>query len=257
MKWDAVQYDSVKAPQVDAGKELIRLAEVKKNDSVLDIGCGTGKLTLEISRHASQGTVLGIDPSAEMLQKAEEISETGDNVRFMLLSGQSMHFADQFDLAFSNSALQWIHEQQEVIRLVYRSLKKGGRIAFQLPAKNFCREFFAYTGAVITLLGYEKYFSSWQTPWCLPTKEEYETLLKDAGFININVYSKDYRLLFGSVGEVIAWWSSAGLRPFLELLPGKEQEYFKYAVAMSYESNRTDRGIEFDFRRLFAFAEKA
>lgn len=192
-----------------------------------------------------------------MLQKAEEISGTRDNIRFMRVSGQSMQFTDQFDLVFSNSALQWIREQQEVVRLVYRSLKKGGRIAFQLPVKNFCKEFFAYTGAVITLLGYEKYFRDWQTPWYLPTKEEYETLLKETGFKNIRVFSKDYRIVFDSIGEVIAWWSSAGLRPFLELLPGREQEYFKYAVAMSYESNRTDRGIEFDFRRLFAFAERA
>ena len=256
MKWDAAQYDSVKAPQVDAGKELIVMAKVKNSDSVLDIGCGTGRLTLELSRLASQGAVLGIDPSSEMLEKAEEISETRDNLRFMLLSGQSMHFADQFDLVFSNSALQWIREQQEVVHLVYRSLKKGGRIAFQLPAKNFCREFFAYTSDAIILLGYEKYFRNWQTPWYLPTEEEYETLLKSTGFRNINVFSKDYRLLFGSVGEVIAWWSSAGLRPFLDLLSGREQEYFQYAVAMSYESNRTDRRIEFGFRRLFAFAEK-
>lgn len=53
MKWDAAQYDSVKAPQADAGKELVALAKVKDNDSVLDIGCGTGKLTLELSRLAS------------------------------------------------------------------------------------------------------------------------------------------------------------------------------------------------------------
>jgi trans-aconitate 2-methyltransferase len=257
MKWDAAQYDSVKAPQVDAGKELIALAKVKNNDSVLDIGCGTGKLTVELSRLASQGTVLGLDPSVEMLEKAEEISKGKGNIRFKLISVQSMQFADEFDLVFSNSALQWVREQQEVVRPVYRALRKGGRIAFQLPAKNFCREFFAYTGDAITLLGYEKYFRRWQTPWYLPEKEEYETLLKETGFRNINVFPRDYRLVFGSIGEVIAWWSSAGLRPFLDLLSGREQEYFKYAVAMSYESNRTDRGIEFDFRRLFAFAEKA
>ena len=257
MKWDAVQYDSVKAPQVDAGKELIALANVKQNDSVLDIGCGTGKLTLELSRLASGGTVVGIDPSGEMLEKAKGTSGAGDNIRFMLIPGQSMQFTDQFDLVFSNSALQWIQEQREVVGLVFRSLRKGGRIAFQLPAKDFCREFFAYTGAVITLLGYEKYFRNWQKPWYLPAKEEYETLLKDTGFKNISVFSKDYRIVFDSIGDVIAWWSSAGLRPFLELLSVREQEYFKYAVAMSYESNRTDRGIEFDFRRLFAFAEKA
>jgi len=256
MKWDAVQYDSVKAPQADAGKELIAMANIKSSDAVLDIGCGTGKLTLELSLLAHEGTVTGIDPSGEMLAKAGEISGGRDNMRFLLVPAQSMGFTGEFDLVFSNSALQWVPEQREVIGRVYRSLKKGGRVAFQLPAKNFCREFFAYTSAAITLLGFEKYFQQWQSPWYLPEKEEYENLLEEEGFGNIHVFSRDYRLVFNSVGDIISWWSSAGLRPFLELLPEREQEYFKYAVAMSYESNRTNRGIEFDFRRLFVFAEK-
>jgi len=81
-------------------------------------------------------------------------------------------------------------------------------------------------------------------------------VLKEAGFRNISVYYKDYRIIFNYLEEILDWWTSAGLRPYLELLSEKEQEYFKYAVAMSYENNRTEKGIEFDFRRLFAFAEK-
>jgi len=54
---------------------------------------------------------------------------------------------------------------------------------------------------------------------------------------------------------VLDWWTSAGLRPYLEMLCYKEQEYFRYSIAMSYENNRTEKGIDFDFRRLFAFAE--
>lgn len=70
MRWDAEKYDTVKAPQVDAGRELIAEAGVKKTDSILDIGCGTGKLTAELAGLASEGSVTGIDPSGEMLDKA-------------------------------------------------------------------------------------------------------------------------------------------------------------------------------------------
>ena len=72
MRWDAEKYDAVKAPQVDAGKELIAMAKVKDTDSVLDLGCGTGKLTVELAKRASNGIVVGIDPSREMLEKARE-----------------------------------------------------------------------------------------------------------------------------------------------------------------------------------------
>ena len=165
-------------------------------------------------------------------------------------------FSVEFDLIFSNSALQWMKEQKEVMGRVYQSLKPEGRIVFQLPAKNFCREFFDYTDNAIALLKLEKFFSNWGSPWYFPSREDYETLLKDAGFGNIMVFYRDYRLVFESLNEVLDWLASAGLRPYLEVLPEKEQEYFKYAFAMSFENNRTDRGIEFDFRRLFASAKK-
>ncbi len=256
MRWDAEKYDSVKAPQVDAGKELIAMAGIRETDSVLDIGCGTGKLTVELARLASRGNVVGIDPSAEMLEKAVAVSSGLDNLRFVKTGAQSIDFVDRFDFVFSNSALQWVREQAEAIRRAYRALKRGGRIAFQLPSRDFCAEFFKYSSNAISLLGYERFFLNWEAPWFLPSSKEYERLLDQAGFRNPKVSYKDYRIVFGSVSEILDWWSSAGLRPYLTALPEKEKEYFKYAVGMQYEQNRTTRGIEFDFRRLFAFATK-
>lgn len=191
-----------------------------------------------------------------MLEKAREKAKTMGNIVMMKIAAQSMDFTGRFDLAFSNSALQWVKEQQEVIKLAYKSLKQGGRIAFQLPAKDFCREFFEYTSNAIASLNLKEIYSKWKSPWYFPTKEEYETLLNNAGFGNINVSYKDYRLVFVNVNEVLDSWVSTGLRPYLSVLPDKKQEYFKYAFAMNFENNRTTRGIEFVFRRLFAFAEK-
>jgi trans-aconitate 2-methyltransferase len=256
MRWDAEKYDEVKSPQVDAGRELITMAKVRGTDSILDIGCGTGKLTAELARLASKGFVTGIDPSHEMLRKAGTVSGDLENIRLINMQAQLMGFSEMFDLVFSNSTLQWIKEQRKVVGLMHNSLKKGGRIACQLPAKNFCKEFFGYAGNAIALLGFEKYYRGWRSPWYLPDKEEYEQLLKDVGFQEVEVFYRDYQIVFDSINGVIQWWASAGLRPYLEMLPPREQEYFKYAVAMNYENNRTEKGIEFGFRRLFAFAVK-
>ncbi len=257
MKWDAEKYDSTKAPQIDAGKELIAMAKVRDADSILDIGCGTGKLTIEIARLAPKGFVVGIDPSEEMLEKARTVSNQVKNISLIQIPAQSMDFNERFDLVFSNSALQWVKEQQQVMESVYRSLKHKSRIAFQLPADNFCKEFFNYTKNAIDILQYEKFFANWKSPWYFPTDEEYKGKLKAAGFKNINVFYKDYRLVFENINDILEWWASAGLRPYLAALPEREQEYFKYSFAMNFENNRTDRGIELNFRRLFTFAEKS
>lgn len=256
MKWDAEMYDSVKAPQVDAGRELIGMARVREDETILDIGCGTGKLTLELARLACKGSVTGIDPSQEMLDRARETSQSADNIRLGLMPAEAMDFKGRFDLAFSNSAMQWVKEQEKALDLTFRSLKAGGRIAFQLPASNFCTEFFDSIECAISSLGYERFYRGWRSPWYFPTKEEYEEMLAATGFRSVRVFYKEYGLLFDSLPDLVNWWSSAGLRPYLAALPENGQEHFKEAFAEGFEKNRTERGIEFTFRRIFAFAEK-
>jgi trans-aconitate methyltransferase len=228
MRWDAEKYDEVKSPQVDAGNELITMAKVRDTDSILDIGCGTGKLTVALARLASKGFVTGIDSSHEMLEKAGTVSGELQNIRLMNMHAQSMDFSETFDLIFSNSALQWIKEQRKVVGLMHKSLKKGGRIACQLPAQNFCREFFDYADKAIAVLGFEKYYKVWRSPWHFPDKEEYEHLLKDAGFQKVEVFYRDYQIVFDSINGVIQWWASAGLRPY------DVDCFYKYGIFAMY-----------------------
>jgi trans-aconitate methyltransferase len=256
MKWDAEKYDAVKAPQVDAGRELVAMARVREDDAILDLGCGTGKLTVELARLTSKGHVVGIDPSREMLDKAKGASAGVRNVRYVQAPAQAMNFSGEFDLVFSNSALQWIKEQEDVMKHVYQSLKKGGRIAIQAPARNFCLEFATYTAETMDQLGLERYYTAWTSPWRFPGKEGFEALLSDIGFDSVKVFNRDYRLKFVDTSAVLAWWASAGLRPYLEPLSEDDQLRFQAVFAERFERNRTDQGIEFGFRRLFAFAEK-
>jgi ubiquinone/menaquinone biosynthesis C-methylase UbiE len=140
MKWDAGMYDSTHSPQTEAGRELIEMADVRDDDSILDIGCGTGTLTIELARLAHKGKVVGIDSSIEMLERAREKTLSANNIALINIPAQKLDFKEEFDLVYSNSALQWIKEQEDVIAKTYRALKPDGRIAVQHPAKDFCWE---------------------------------------------------------------------------------------------------------------------
>lgn len=256
MKWDAEKYDAVEAPQVDAGRELLVMANVKAGDSVLDIGCGTGRLTLELARLAYRGKVVGLDPSFEMLRKAREATSSHENIFLLQIPAQRLGFKNEFDVVYSNSAFQWIKEQEDVIAHTYRALKKQGRIAVQLPAKDFCWAMTENIYGAISALGLGPRYKKMESPWRFPLEEEFAGFLKDAGFGNINTFYKDYGLVFESINDVLDWSESAALRPYLSLLDEKKQERFKYSFAMGFENHRTEKGIEFQFRRLFAFGEK-
>jgi len=255
MRWDAEKYDSTHSPQTNAGMELIAMADVKAGDAVLDIGCGTGRLTYELVRLAHKGAVVGIDPSQEMLNKAK-ISSSADNIVFMNIRAEDMKFKNDFDIVFSNSALQWIKEQEKVAKLAYTGLRKNGRIAVQLPAKDFCWALMDNIYSAINALGLEAKFKNMESPWRFPLKEDLSGFMKDAGFVNVNAFYKDYTLMFECINDVLEWGESAALRPYLFPLSEKMQEQFKYAFAMGFENYRTEKGIEFSFRRLFATAEK-
>ncbi len=252
MRWDARLYESTMGPQKTVGYTLADEAGIGPADEVLDIGCGTGEITLHIAGRA--GRVIGIDPSAEMIGRAG--LKEAPNLSFVRTAVQEMGFDQEFDVIYSNSALQWVKQPREAARRMHMALRPGGRIALQFPASEFCPTFLRYTGEAIRELGYEGRFEGFEPPWYFPDTEEYRTVLSDAGFSALDVARRDYVYWFPNTGSVIAWWESAGLRPYLARLTEWEAEYFKYAVAMRYEDNRTVRGIEFGFSRLFAFGRK-
>jgi trans-aconitate methyltransferase len=255
MKWDAEKYDKVNIQQFESGSELMALANVKETESILDLGCGTGKLTAEIATLAYKGNVTGIDPSTGMIKKARERCGAIQNITLKQMPAQGMTYTAKFDLVFSNLALQWINDIHRVAGLIYQSLKRGGRIAFQLPVSNFSPEFFDCIRRVIRDLGHELIFRDWRPPWYLPTENDYREFLYSAGFENVRVFSKKSRLKFESANEAVDWWS-LGLAPYMEQLTVREQKRFQYAFAMNSENFRLKGVIEFGMNRLFAFGEK-
>ncbi len=256
MRWDAAKYEATHSAQNDAGKELIAMAALTAGDTVLDIGCGTGSLTVELAVLAADGRVVGLDPSAEMLALAEEKIRPAGNITLMHMPAQEMNFSAEFDVVYSNSALQWIQEQEEVMALSFRALKNKGRLALQLPARDFSWELADNIHIAAGAIGMQSAFEKIDSPWRFPLKDEFADLLKGIGFSNVQTFYKDYTLAFAGIDEVLEWSLSAALRPYLELMDENRQERFAYAFAMNFENYRTERGIELAFRRLFALGEK-
>jgi trans-aconitate 2-methyltransferase len=256
MRWDAKLYDSVVSPQTDAGRRLVEMAKVGAEENILDLGCGTGTLTCELASRAQWGTVMGLDPSPEMIEQTGQKLESFTNVNLVMKDARDMKFEGSFDLVFSSSVLQWIMDQENVLKRMHNALKPGGRVAIQIIEKDFFPELGRYAKEAISEIGAESFFEAGSPKWYMPTREEYEALLISCGFSGAEVSLWEQKYVFRSVNDVLTWLSSAGLRPFLARLPEHEPERFKYASAMRFENQRTLRGIEIVMRRLFAVAQK-
>lgn len=133
--WDAADY--ARNSQGQYGWALDNLGKLKLTgyETVLDVGCGDGKITVEIARRVPHGHVVGIDQSADMVALAAQNFEL-PNVRFRVLDAQALDFNEEFDAIFSNSAIHWMPAPAAAIRGITRALKPGGRMFLSIGGRG-------------------------------------------------------------------------------------------------------------------------
>ena len=116
--WNADDYADHSTAQFTWAREMIGKLNLRGSESVLDIGCGDGKVTALIASSLPEGTVTGIDSSASMIALAQKKfpSSTYPNISFVQADASMLSFTNQFELAFSNAVLHWIPDQVPVLR---------------------------------------------------------------------------------------------------------------------------------------------
>jgi ubiquinone/menaquinone biosynthesis C-methylase UbiE len=114
-------------------RKTLQLARLQSGEHVLDVGCGTGVLTrLAAEEVGNDGEVIGIDPSAEMIQVAKRrAAKVQSKVHFQLGAVESLPFANErFDIVLSSMMLHHLPPELKVtgLREIFRILKPGGRL---------------------------------------------------------------------------------------------------------------------------------
>ncbi len=112
----------------------IDIAAIQPGESILEVGCGTGTLTLAAKRRAgADGEVFGIDVAADMLETARrKASQANLRVTFQPAPIEQIPFPDnRFQLVLSSLMIHHIHEaadKQRGLNEAFRVLKPGGRL---------------------------------------------------------------------------------------------------------------------------------
>ncbi|MGW4424196.1 class I SAM-dependent methyltransferase [Streptosporangium sp. NPDC004631] len=174
MRWNARAYDSGFGYVSTYGAPLVDLLDPRPGERIVDLGCGTGVLTAEISSRGAR--VLGADGSQEMIEKARTQYPGLD---FIVGDGHDFTVAEPYDAVFSNAALHWMsREPDAVISGVREALTPGGRFVAEMGGAGNCA---ALIAALLT---------SWREhglpepdlPWYFPSPAEYATRLEKGGF---------------------------------------------------------------------------
>src|SRR3954454_3006209 len=147
MDWNASRYHAISDPQFEWGRRVLQRLAPKPGERILDLGCGTARLTTMVLESMGQGTVVGVDRSEAMLREAaartaerppvtalHDAAEHPSHLGYVLADGAALPFADAFDAVFSTAALHWMRDHAAVFASVYRALAPGGRFVPQCAA---------------------------------------------------------------------------------------------------------------------------
>ena len=129
ISWDAADYARNSTAQLGWARELLDKLSLGGDEALLDIGCGDGKVSADLSRRLCSGSVLGIDSSAQMVTLARQsfpVSEYS-NLSFASADARWLDFEARFDVVFSSATLHWIRGHGPVLAGIERSLKVGGQ----------------------------------------------------------------------------------------------------------------------------------
>lgn len=258
----SARYERDSMIQKSAADRLISLLDIRRDDDVLDLGCGTGSLTRKI-RALTDGRVVGVDPSAGMIREAEA-NRGGLNVSFAVKSAEQIDFHDAFSAVFCNSAIQWFHNQGKALKNCYAALRSGGRMGIQAPAKKaYCPNFLVAIDAVAKDPRTAKTFAGFRPPWLfLDTAEEYVVMFKQAGFTVPFAKIESVSTLH-SPDEVMTIFESGAAAGYLnrEYYSTKiNEEYskaFREIVKGSFQRQANTQGkVELAFNRIYLVAIK-
>lgn len=244
-EWNAVLYDNKHDFVAEYGKGLLEFVPKNKNQTILDLGCGTGTLTTQLENLAE--TVIGVDSSRSMIKKAQ--AQYAD-IKFMVCDALALPFEAQFDVVFSNAVFHWITDHNALLNNVHKVLKPNGLLICEFGAKGNIAIIENAFMKVCKDSGYK-----YNPKFNFPTSEQFADLLKKNGFIVDKIYDYDRPTPLKDNERGLANWMKQFFASELELMPGKVADEIIEKVE---DLTRTSlwNGSEWiaDYRRLRAIA---
>jgi len=182
-----------------ADKLFVQVIKGPKPKAVLDVGCGTGYLTVRLKNHFPQSKIFGLDFSPGMLKVARP---KHDGIAWVLADGHNLPFSDGcFDILISNLAYQWAGDLSSTFTEARRVLAPNGILACTLFGFYTCQELFqSLDEATAKALQFTR----------LPDRSQVREALAVGGFKNPKVDGERIKIEFNGMHELIAWLKVIG-----------------------------------------------
>jgi len=221
--WDAHTYDRTSEPQQAWAVEVLaRLEGIAPDATVLDVGCGTGRVTEALLALVPEGRVLAIDASADMVALAR--TRLGERAQVWCQDALALELDEPVDAIVSTATLHWVGDHDRLWARLARALRPGGALEIQCGGEGNIDAVRAVIDTVARDSAPE--LVDW-SPWVFAGPEETQRRLGEAGFVAVRCWLEE-RPTYPQ--DVNAFVRTSILAAHLERLPPERREPFAAAV---------------------------
>ncbi|MBI1355514.1 MAG: methyltransferase domain-containing protein [Acidobacteria bacterium] len=247
--WNPEQYLKFGDLRTRPARDLAHAVAVADPRWVVDLGCGPGNSTAVCRERWPGASVLGVDRSDAMIEKARVGRPDGDWQVADIGEWSRMAGGRRFDVIFSNAALQWVADHATLFPRLLDRLAPEGALAVQMPAyemppNRLMRELAADLGLAV---------EAWRSH---SLDFYYETLRPHAA--RLDLWATEYVQVMADVEEMVEWYKGTALRPHLEAI-GDDAGRARFLAELTdrlrqvYPASQSG-GVLFPFRRVFIVA---
>jgi len=249
-EWNAETYHRVSNPQFDWGTVVLARLPLDGDECVLDVGCGTGRLTEQLIARLPKGRVIGIDQSSNMIGVARDYLEAqGRRVQLLVADAAALPIQAHADAVFSTATFHWVLDHPRLFRSLHAALKPGGRLVAQCGGAGNLARIHHRCEALMRDAQFAPSFTSWSEPWEFADAETTARRLADAGFGDIRTSVEQSPVVFPDTETFRTFIMNVICRPHLARLPDAATKD-AFIDRLTQLAARDNPAFELDYWRL-------
>jgi trans-aconitate 2-methyltransferase len=224
-EWDAQTYDRVSDPQYQWGLEVLDRLELNGDETVMDAGCGSGRVTAKLLEKLPSGRVLCVDASESMIEKAREA--LGDRADYLVADLSQLEVPEPVDVIFSTATFHWVPDHDVLFSRLHAALKRGGRLVAQCGGEGNVAKHAQAIVSVAARPEFVDHFQDMSIMWNFASPGETEERLRNAGFAGVSCWLEDKPV---QPEQPYEFTTTVTMGPHLARLPEEKRRAFAEAV---------------------------
>jgi trans-aconitate 2-methyltransferase len=238
--WNASAYDRVSVAMDSMAEQVLGRLQLRGDETLLDAGCGTGRITARLVGRLPRGRVIAVDVDAEMVELARKALPSSVTVIQSDLLDLSL--SEPVDVVFSTATFHWVLDHDRLFARLASALRPGGSLVAQCGGAGNVRRLVAAADEVAADPKWGGVFADFRHNWHFATPEETQERLEVSGFVDVRCWLQPFSV---TPEDPLSYLETIPLGSWVQLLPPDQQREFTTEVV-----NRLGDPVTVDYVRL-------